>query len=40
MIAADFTLGCIRCTKEDASHWYGVKFERELPALIAALAKA
>lgn len=40
VIAANFTLGCIRRTKEDASHWYGVKFEQELPALIAALAKA
>ncbi|MDE6088381.1 MAG: bifunctional hydroxymethylpyrimidine kinase/phosphomethylpyrimidine kinase, partial [Oscillospiraceae bacterium] len=33
-IAADFTVSCIEKTKEDSSHWYGVKFELVLPELI------
>jgi len=33
-IAADYTLSCIRYTKEDPDHWYGVKFEPLLPELI------
>lgn len=36
-IAADFTLECIRVTKLDESHWYGVKFEKVLPKLVSAL---
>lgn len=36
-IAADFTLECIEKTQDDASHWYGVKFETALPSLIKAL---
>ncbi len=36
-IAADFTVECIRITKQDPSHWYGVKFEKVLPKLIASL---
>ena len=36
-LAADFTLACIRCTKEDPAHWYGVKFEQMLPFLIQRL---
>ena len=33
-IAADYTMQCIRATRDDASHWYGVKFEAVLPELI------
>lgn len=33
-IAADFTVKTIEATMDDDSHWYGVKFERELPYLI------
>lgn len=33
-IAADYTLSCIDYTKEDSTHWYGVKFEKCLPKLI------
>ncbi len=37
-IAADFTLECIRITKLDETHWYGVKFEKALPRLISELS--
>lgn len=33
-IAADFTSQCIENTYKDPAHWYGVKFETALPALI------
>ena len=33
-IAADFTVRTIEATMDDESHWYGVKFEKELPYLI------
>ena len=33
VIAADFTLRCIKATKDDPDHWYGVEFEKELPWL-------
>ncbi len=33
-IAADFVLECIKTTRLDPSHWYGVKFERCLPSLL------
>ena len=36
-IAADFTVECIEKTKDDAEHWYGVKFEMVLPKLIRQL---
>ena len=36
-IAADYTLECIRITKSDETHWYGVKFEKAIPKLLAAL---
>lgn len=36
-IAADFVVEAIRCTIDDASHWYGVKFEQVLPYLIRRL---
>ena len=37
VIAADYTVACIRGTQGDADHWYGVKFERQLPALMEQL---
>ena len=37
VIAADFTLDCIKNTVGDASHWYGVKFEPCLGGLIQKL---
>ncbi|MCI7551688.1 MAG: pyridoxamine kinase [Actinomycetaceae bacterium] len=33
-IAADYTVRCIKATAGDESHWYGPKFELELPWLI------
>ena len=33
-IAADYTVKCIENTQDDASHWYGVKFETAIPDLI------
>lgn len=36
-IAADFTVRTIEATMDDESHWYGVKFEKELPYLIERL---
>ena len=38
-IAADYTVLCIENTVDDGSHWYGVKFETALPALIDSLRK-
>lgn len=38
-IAADYTVKCIENTIDDASHWYGVKFETALPELIQLLNK-
>lgn len=38
-LAADFTVRCIEQTIGDESHWYGVKFELALPALMDALRK-
>ena len=37
VIAADYTVKCIEATQGDASHWYGVKFEAELPAYLKML---
>ncbi|MBQ7567750.1 pyridoxamine kinase [bacterium] len=37
-IAADFTVRCIENTIDDASHWYGVKFEPLLADLPSKLA--
>ncbi len=37
VIAADYTLLCIERTQGDASHWYGVKFEPQLPAYLRML---
>ena len=39
-IAADYTVLCIEATQGDDSHWYGVKFEPELPALMKMLEKS
>ena len=36
-IAADYTVRCIEVTKDDAEHWYGVKFEKAIPELISAI---
>ena len=36
-IAADFTCKCIENTAKAPAHWYGVKFETALPALIRML---
>lgn len=33
-IAADYTVLCIEKTRDDPDHWYGVKFEKAIPALI------
>ncbi len=33
-LAADYTVRTIMATMDDDSHWYGVKFEKELPYLI------
>ena len=33
-IASEYTVRCIENTVDDASHWYGVKFEPVLPYLI------
>ena len=37
VIAADYTVRCIEATQGDESHWYGVKFEAELPAYMKML---
>ena len=34
-IAADYTVRCIELTQEDPDHWYGAKFEPELPYYIS-----
>ncbi len=36
-IAADNTCNCIKATAGDEQHWYGVKFEKCIPALIEML---
>ncbi len=38
-IAADFTLLCVRGAQGDKEHFYGVRFELELPKLIAMLSE-
>ena len=38
--AADYTVLCIEATQGDPSHWYGVKFEKELPAYMKMLGRA
>ncbi|MDY6049113.1 MAG: pyridoxamine kinase [Corynebacterium sp.] len=37
-LAADYTVRCIKATQGDESHWYGPKFELELPWLVAELS--
>ena len=39
VLAADYTVKCIEITQGDADHWYGVKFELELPGFIRMLGK-
>ena len=39
-VAADYTVLCIEATQGDASHWYGVKFEKELPVYMKLLGLA
>ena len=36
-LAADYTVRCIRATVGDKDHWYGPKFELEIPWLVAQL---
>ncbi len=38
-IAADYTVLCIKKTKGDQEHWYGVKFESAIPDYIKMLNK-
>jgi len=38
-IAAEFTLSCIKHVQGDKKHFYGVKFEQEIPYLIELLSK-
>ncbi len=38
-IAADFTLLCVKKAQGDSEHFYGVRFETELPALIRMLGE-
>ena len=37
VVAADYTVLCIEKTQGDPDHWYGVKFEAELPEFIRML---
>jgi pyridoxine kinase len=37
VVAADYTVLCIEKTQGDPNHWYGVKFEAELPEFIRML---
>ncbi len=39
VLAADYTVACIEVTQGDPEHWYGVKFELELPRLVRMLGK-
>ena len=39
VLAADYTVRCIDITQGDPDHWYGVKFELELPEFIRMLGK-
>ncbi len=39
VLAADYTVACIEVTQGDSEHWYGVKFELELPKFIRMLGK-
>lgn len=38
-IAGDFVCRCVETTVKDPAHWYGVKFEPNLPELMAMLAE-
>jgi pyridoxine kinase len=39
VLAADYTVACIEVTQGDPEHWYGVKFELELPSFMRMLGK-
>ena len=39
VLAADYTVACIEVTQGDPDHWYGVKFELELPKFIRMLGR-
>jgi len=39
VIAADYTVDCLYATVDDDSHWYGVKFETQIPELLKGLGK-
>lgn len=36
-VAADYTVNCLKGTADDEDHWYGVKFEPQIPTLIEML---
>jgi len=38
-VAADFTVAGMKMTADDEAHWYGTKFEKALPMLVAELNK-
>lgn len=38
-VAADFTVAGMKATAADEAHWYGAKFEKALPMLVAELNK-
>ena len=38
-IAADLTVSAIKCTIDDESHWYGVKFEKIIPLITNLIVK-
>jgi len=38
--AADYTVRCIEVTRQDPTHWYGVKFEKVLPEWMRILQEA
>ena len=39
-VAADFTVNCIKGTVDDEDHWYGVKFEPQIPTLLEMLKES
>ena len=39
-VAADYTVSCIEYTQDDPDHWYGVKFEPQIPSLIEMLKES
>ena len=39
LLAADYTLECVKATMEEEDHWYGAKFEPVLSYLITEINK-